>query len=164
MGVGQPVVHRRPADLRGKAGEQQQVGRHRGRPSRAERGQLLPGEPAGATWQPGGEDRDAEQRHAQTQRSQDQVFPARLQRVPRPPEPASPGRAPGRGAPPPPSQPPTFASERGPRPRKPPSTAEAAVVASTSSQAAPRFPASGTASSTAQKTSRTAQEDRKGGV
>ena len=43
------------------------------------------------------------------------------------------------------------------RPLKPTSSAEAAVVASIASQAAPRFPASGTASRTAQNANSVAQ-------
>ncbi len=47
-------------------------------------------------------------------------------------------------------------SARG-RPLKPTSSADAAVVASTTSQAAPRLPASGTASSTVQNANSAAQ-------
>ncbi len=118
--VGQPVVDRRPPDLRGEPGEQQQVGDER----RVRR-------PASS----------ASARHVSASR-------------PPPATPAASRTIPSSAKPRPSEvrmryfQP--ASSARG-LPLKPTRIADAAVVASTSSHAAPRLPASGTASSTAQK-------------
>ena len=113
VGIGKPVVHRRPADLGGESGEQEQVGDERGLGRACVIGSACqesaprppPGTPAASMTMP-------------------------ISAMPRPSEvrmryfqPASSARA---------------------FPLKPTSSAEAAVVASIRSQAAPRFPASGT--------------------
>src|SRR5438309_249442 len=79
MGVGQPVVDRRPADLRGEAGEEQEV-----RDQRIPRVYVLecaPGEGIEpVAWRTGCENDDAEQSDAEAERGEDQVLPRRLQR------------------------------------------------------------------------------------
>ena len=80
--VRQPVVHRRPADLRREPGEQQQVGDDRGVASGAVRAERMPRERAEtATRDPRREQHDSEQRDAEAERGQDQVLPAGLERA-----------------------------------------------------------------------------------
>ena len=125
--VGQPVVHGRPADLGGEAGEQQDVG---------------------------------DDRRLGIERGVGERAPGERSRCPPPPAADSSMRIPSSATPRPSEvrmryfQP---ASSARARPLKPTSSAEAAVVASIASQAAPRFPASGTASSTAQNAKSVAQ-------
>ena len=121
VGVRKPVVHRRPADLRREAGEQEHEGDERW--SRARR-RARPSEPPREPAEPalGRPARGARSRAARTPSPSD----VRTRYF----QPASSARA---------------------LPLKPTSSAEAAVVASIRSHATPRLPASGTARRTAQK-------------
>ena len=80
--VREPVVHRRPADLRREPGEQEQVGDERRLAAAGVGRERLPGElaePAGGN--AGREHHDPEQRDAEPERGQDEVLPACLERA-----------------------------------------------------------------------------------
>ena len=83
VGVGKPVVHRRPADLGGEAGEQQQVRDERGlgRAVRSVGSACQESAPSPPPGHAGGEHDDAEQSDAEPERGEDQVLPARLERT-----------------------------------------------------------------------------------
>ena len=125
VGVGEPVVHRRPADLGGESREQRAGRRRAPSPARRRRS--------------GARARRARRGRRPGLRRRACTIPSSA--MPSPSEvriryfqPASSARA---------------------LPLKPTSSADAAVVASISSHAAPRLPASGTASRTAQKANST---------